>query len=49
MYSSRLHGFLTPKSEIKPIGEETWHGIEQLMLTLAAEKKLLRTEEMVIV
>jgi hypothetical protein len=44
-----LHGFLTPESEIGPIGRETWHGIKQLLLALGDEKNLLRTTEMVIV
>jgi len=44
-----LHGFITPQSEITPIGHETWLGIRELLLTIGVEKNLLRTEEIVIV
>lgn len=43
------HGFITPVSEITPIGNETWKGIEALLIRLSLDKKLLRTNEIVIV
>jgi hypothetical protein len=36
-------------SEIIPIGNETWKGIEKLLLKLAEDKKLLRTQEIIVV
>jgi len=44
-----LNGFITPVDEIGPVGKETWKGIEQLLLKLAEDKKLLRTTEIIIV
>lgn len=43
-----LHGFLTPATEIEPIGEETWLGIKKVILEIAHNRKLLRTNEIII-
>ncbi|XP_063683728.1 carboxypeptidase B-like [Bolinopsis microptera] len=43
------HGFLTPPSEIPLIGKETWEGIRALLITLADDKGLLKTAEIIIV
>jgi len=43
------HGFITPEAEITPIGNETWNGIEKLLVRLGNDKRLLRTQEIVIV
>lgn len=43
-----LHGFLTPASEIEPIGEETWLGLKKVILEIAHNQRLLRTNEIII-
>jgi len=43
-----LHGFLTPASEIEPIGIETWLGLKKVILSIATNRSLLRTNEIII-